>query len=76
MDKIQEELFEQGKWAGELIQTNSQGHRVIIHSSWSLKKNANGNPIAILKINRNLTKMKQAEQEIIDSGLRLAGILD
>jgi diguanylate cyclase (GGDEF)-like protein/PAS domain S-box-containing protein len=76
LDKIQEELFEQGKWAGELIQTNSQGHRVIIHSSWSLKKNANGNPIAILKINRNLTKMKQAEQEIIDSGLRLAGILD
>jgi PAS domain S-box-containing protein len=49
---------------------------VIIHSSWSLKKDSEGNPIAILKINRDITKAKQAEQAIIDSGLRLAGILD
>jgi len=75
-DKIQQELFEKDKWEGELIQSNSQGNQVIIHSSWSLKKDGNGNPIAILKINRDMTKMKQAEQAILDSGLRLAGILD
>ncbi len=75
-DQIQQEFFEKGKWEGELIQTNLQGNQVIIHSSWSLNKDANGNPIAILKINRDMTKMKQAEQAIIDSGLRLAGILD
>ncbi|VXD22690.1 putative Diguanylate cyclase [Planktothrix serta PCC 8927] len=76
LDKIKQELFEQGNWEGELIQTNCQGNSMIIHSSWSLKKDVNGNPISILKINRDITKAKQAEQAIIDSGLRLAGILD
>lgn len=69
-------MLEKGNWEGELIQTNQQGNTVIIHSSWSLKKDSEGNPIAILKINRDITKAKQAEQAIIDSGLRLAGILD
>lgn len=76
LDKIHQEVFEQGNWEGELIQTNRQGNIVVIHSSWSLKKDGDGNPIAILKINRDITKAKQAEQAIIDSGLRLAGILD
>ena len=76
LEKIKQEVLEKGNWEGELIQTNQQGNTVIIHSSWSLKKDSEGNPIAILKINRDITKAKQAEQAIIDSGLRLAGILD
>ncbi len=76
LEQIKQEVFEQGNWEGELIQTNRQGNSLIIHSSWSLKKDLNGNPISILKINRDITKAKQAEQAIIDSGLRLAGILD
>ncbi len=76
VEKIKQELLRKGNWEGELIQTNRGGNTVIIHSSWSLKKDGNGNPIAILKINRDITKARQAEQAIIDSGLRLAGILD
>ncbi|MGL6137711.1 MAG: PAS domain S-box protein [Planktothrix sp.] len=76
LEKIKQEVFKKGNWEGEFIQTNYQGETVIIHSSWSLKKDREGNPIAILKINRDITKNKQAEQAIIDSGLRLAGILD
>ncbi|BBD56805.1 PAS domain S-box protein [Planktothrix agardhii] len=76
LEKIKQEVLQKGNWEGELIQTNQQGNTVIIHSSWSLKKDSEGNPIAILKINRDITKAKQAEQAIIDSGLRLAGILD
>lgn len=76
LDKIKQEVLRKGNWEGELIQTNREGNTVIIHSSWSLKKDSQGDPIAILKINRDITKAKQTEQAIIDSGLRLAGILD
>jgi PAS domain S-box/diguanylate cyclase (GGDEF) domain len=76
LEKIKQEVLENGSWEGELTQINRQGNTVIIHSSWSLKKDGNGNPIAILTINRDITKAKQTEQTIIDSGLRLAGILD
>jgi PAS domain S-box-containing protein len=51
-----------GKWEGELVNTSKEGKTLTIESRWAIRKNTDGKPIAILEIDRDITRRKEDEQ--------------
>jgi PAS domain S-box-containing protein len=58
-------LHHNGFWTGELIHTDKNGQKLTVSSRWSLDRDANGAPAAILETNRDITNSKRAEQALI-----------
>ena len=59
---IQAQLDREGGWEGELIHTRPDGRTVIVESRQSLIRDANGDPSAILEINRDITERRRMEE--------------
>ncbi|HEU5122818.1 MAG TPA: PAS domain S-box protein [Verrucomicrobiae bacterium] len=55
----------QGHWEGELVHMRKDGKPITVNSQWVLHTDHQGNPIAILEVNTDITERKQAEQEIM-----------
>ena len=52
-----------GTWDGELRHTHRDGHRLSVTSHWAVHKDAEGRPTAILEVNLDITRRKEAEQK-------------
>jgi len=64
LEAINETLLRTGRWEGELIHTRRDGMQVVVASRWALQLDKQGNPIAILETNNNITERKQAEEAL------------
>ena len=64
LEKIKSELLRKGRWDGELIHTGRDGTHIIVESRWALRSDKQGNPIAIMEINNDITKRKHAEEAL------------
>lgn len=64
IDEIKAELLRTGRWEGELQKKKADGTQVIVASRWSLQRNEQGHPIAILDTNNDITQRKRGELEI------------
>jgi PAS domain S-box-containing protein len=62
-DEIQKELFQTGRWEGAVEKTKADGTNVSVASRWSLQRDENERPIAILETENNITELKRAEQK-------------
>src|SRR5258706_15228801 len=51
------------RWQGELVHTRRDGTQVIVESRQVLVRDDQGQPTAILEINRDISERKQREQE-------------
>ncbi|HKO05112.1 MAG TPA: PAS domain S-box protein [Candidatus Acidoferrales bacterium] len=69
--KIEEALFDRGRWEGELIHTCRDASRIVVASRWALLREADGAPSKVLEINRDITERKRAEDEIHRLNLEL-----
>ena len=69
---IEVALATNGDWEGELRHTTNQGDEVVVASRWTLQRDEQGAPTAILEIDRDITERKRAE-ELRE---RLAAIVD
>ena len=65
LDTITAQLVRAGRWDGELIHTTRAGTEVIVDSRWSLQRDAQGQPIATLETNHDITARKRAEEALI-----------
>src|SRR6266700_710960 len=63
-DTIRAILAAQGKWDGELTHVTRAGKSIIVASRWTLQRDENGKPTAVLVINRDITLRKQAETRL------------
>ncbi len=61
---IEAELLQTGRWEGELKHTKPDGSRVIMYSRWSLRRDNQGEPVAILETNNDITDRKRREEQI------------
>ncbi|HYY58135.1 MAG TPA: PAS domain S-box protein [Pyrinomonadaceae bacterium] len=64
LEEINAKLFAYGHWEGELVQTRRDGKPIVVASHWVLHRDEHDKPRAVLVVNNDITKSKQAEKEI------------
>src|ERR1700732_4616006 len=64
LDDIRAELLRTNRWEGELKKTKADGSQVVVASRWSLRRDEQERPAAILETNNNITERKRREDEI------------
>jgi PAS domain S-box-containing protein len=69
--EINAELLRTDRWEGELTHTKRDGTQVVVASRWSLQRDEQGRPVAILETNNDVTERKLAEAERARLGQRL-----
>ena len=61
LSEIKYKLQSEGRWEGELVQIKRSGEKIVVESRWTLRLDYQGNPIAIMEINNDITERKQAQ---------------
>lgn len=64
-DALFESLVVAGEWSGDLRQPRNDGREVLVDSSWTLVRDASGEPTAVLAINTDVTERERIEQQFI-----------
>ncbi len=62
--EIWEELLQTDRWEGELTHTKADGTQVIVASRWSLRRDPQRRPVAILETGNDITARKSWEEEM------------
>jgi len=60
-EEIIAELLQQGNWEGEVQHLTHHGNLIIVQSRWTLQRDIDHQPCAVLEINTDITARKQAE---------------
>jgi PAS domain S-box-containing protein len=64
LEELREEVLRTGRWDSELRHSNADGTEVTVASRWSLQRDSQEQPVAILEINNDITERKRREEEI------------
>ena len=64
LEEITEDLKRRGRWEGELVHTRRDGTQVVTASRWALQSDPQGNPLAVLETNNDITAKKKSEQTL------------
>ncbi|MBD2740197.1 PAS domain S-box protein [Coleofasciculus sp. FACHB-1120] len=64
IEEIDEKFFHDGYWRGELLDTKHDGTQIRVSSRWTLQTDDEGEPLATLEINSDITERKQAEEDL------------
>ena len=64
VEKITEQVLREGRWEGELIHRKRDGCKVVVASRWSLQRDTDGRPVAVLETNNDITERKRAEDAL------------
>lgn len=64
LEDIIAHVMDEGYWNGELVHFTRDGAEVIVDSSWTLKRDEDGHPLSILRINTDITERVKAEENL------------
>ena len=76
MERIEAVIQETREWEGELNHISREGKAIVVTSRWSLLRDEQGKPTAILEINRDITERKHAEESLRLAHERLRRLID
>ncbi len=74
IEEIRAELLRSGRWDGELEKTRADGTRLVVSSRWSLQRDEQERPAAILETNNDITERKRAEDALRHAQTELAHV--
>ena len=63
-EELRAELFAKGSLTEELTQVTRTGERIVVESRWTLRRDKQGKPLAILEINNDITQRKRVERTL------------
>jgi two-component system sensor kinase FixL len=63
-DAIGAALLKQARWEGELVHTAKDGRQIVAASRWSLQRDKDGRPLAVLETNTDITQRTQVEADL------------
>ncbi|MDR3591657.1 MAG: PAS domain S-box protein [Negativicutes bacterium] len=75
-EHVMNALLRQGRWEGELLHTRKDGEQLVVKSHQTLRRNAAGEPAAILEINHDITAYKTAVKKLQNSEVRYRNLFD
>lgn len=61
-EQIEASLVATNRWEGEVLHTRRDGAQVVVASRWSLQRDEQGVPVAVLETNNDITERKRAEE--------------
>jgi PAS domain S-box-containing protein len=64
IEEVQSELLRTDRWEGELRKSKADGSQVVVASRWSLRRDDQGRPAAILETNNDISDRKRREKDI------------
>ncbi len=64
-ERIQQTLFRQGKWQGELTQITKDGAEIIVENRFALISDERGNPESVFVLNTDITEGKRLEAVVL-----------
>jgi PAS domain S-box-containing protein len=70
--EIRAELLRADRWEGEIETTKADGTQVVVASRWSLQRDEQERPVAVLETNNDITERKRTEGEIRNLNEELA----
>ena len=76
LEQLETELLHTGRWEGELSQTRKDGTQVVVATRWSVKRDDQGAPLAILVTSNDITERKRAEEALRESETRFRTFVD
>ena len=62
--EVEQALTREGMWEGELTHVCRDGSRIVVASRHVLQRDGRGEPSAILEINRDITRRREAEEAL------------
>jgi formate hydrogenlyase transcriptional activator len=62
LEQVKAEVVGTSRWEGELVHTKKDGTQVVAASRWSLLRDKQGAPVAILETDNDITGRKRAEE--------------
>ncbi len=70
LEAIQKVFFERGYWQGELVRTKEDGTKITVASRWTLQRDEQDQPLAILEISNDISDRKRSEIALAESAQR------
>jgi len=64
VDEIDAELLRTGRWEGELVHIKADGTQAVVASRWSLRRDEQQRPEAILELNNDITELKREQASL------------
>lgn len=64
LEEIRARLLESGSWTGEFQQRCRSGSKLWVVGRWTLHRNAAGEPVSVIKINNDITALKNSEKAL------------
>jgi PAS domain S-box-containing protein len=63
-EAVRAQLMSTGEWDGEVTHIKRDGSKIIVASHWTLHRDADGHPVAVLEVNSDITERKRVEDEL------------
>jgi PAS domain S-box-containing protein len=75
-ETINADLLRSGRWEGEIVHATRDGRRLTVSSRWSLQRDRQGRPLAVLETNNDITERIAAERKLLQAERELRRTID
>ncbi|MFA4904389.1 MAG: PAS domain S-box protein [Desulfobaccales bacterium] len=75
-EEVDQDLFQTGRWDGELVHIRADGEEIVVASRMVVQRNDEGVPVAILEVDRDVTARRRAEEALQNERQRLLSVLE
>ena len=76
IDFVRTIVLREGRWEGELCQRRRNGSAIVVASRWALQRDEEGNPLAMLQINTDITAQKRVAEDLQESEKRWRAVFE
>ena len=75
-DAVEQALLAKGRWDGELRHRRADGQQIVVSSRQALVRDDQGEPVAVIELNSDITERKRAEHELREAEQRFRGLIE